>query len=166
MTKRVYEVAKEYGVSAKNVIKVLGDHNIKAGNFTGIDDSMRAILDKSFKETKKAEKPAEQKKGMEGTGRKVNDNNRAKQAKPQEGQKQGNSHKQNRPEQGNNAKKQAQPARNGNKNQQSGSSGQNHQNNRGQDNKKNAGQQNAKSSGNQNNRQNGNQQNKQNQQNN
>ena len=103
---------------------------------------------------------------MEGTGRKVNDNNRAKQAKPQEGQKQGNSHKQNRPEQGNNAKKQAQPARNGNKNQQSGSSGQNHQNNRGQDNKKNAGQQNAKSSGNQNNRQNGNQQNKQNQQNN
>ena len=98
MTKRVYEVAKEYGVSAKNVIKVLGDHNIKAGNFTGIDDSMRAILDKSFKEPKKAEKPAEQKKGMEGTGRKVNDNNRAKQAKPQEGQKQGNSHKQNRPE--------------------------------------------------------------------
>ena len=96
----------------------------------------------------------------------MNDNNRAKQAKPQEGQKQGNSHKQNRPEQGNNAKKQAQPARNGNKNQQSGSSGQNHQNNRGQDNKKNAGQQNAKSSGNQNNRQNGNQQNKQNQQNN
>lgn len=166
MTKRVYEVAKEYGVSAKNVIKVLGDHNIKAGNFTGIDDSMRAILDKSFKEPKKAEKPAEQKKGMEGTGRKVNDNNRAKQAKPQEGQKQGNSHKQNRPEQGNNAKKQAQPARNGNKNQQNGSSGQNHQNNRGQDNKKNAGQQNAKSSGSQNNRQNGNQQNKQNQQNN
>ena len=166
MTKRVYEVAKEYGVSAKNVIKVLGDHNIKAGNFTGIDDSMRAILDKSFKETKKAEKPAEQKKGMEGTGRKVNDNNRAKQGKLQEGQKQGNTHKQNRPEQGNNAKKQAQPMRNGNKNQQgSSASGQNHQNNRSQDNKKNAGQQNAKSAGSKNARQNANQQNKQNQQN-
>lgn len=156
MTKRVYEVAKEYGVSAKNVIKILGDHNIKAGNFTGIDDSMRAILDKSFKEPKKAEKPAEQKTGtMEGTGRKVNDNNRAKQAKPQEGQKQGNLHKQNRPEQGNNAKRQAQPARN-NKNQshQGGQNNQNGQNARSQDNKKNAGQQNAKASGNQNSRQN------------
>mgnify|MGYP000355713604 CR=1 FL=1 len=62
MTKRVYEVAKEYGVSAKNVIKVLGDHNIKAGNFTGIDDSMRAILDKSFKEPKKLKSRQNKKK--------------------------------------------------------------------------------------------------------
>lgn len=41
MTKRLYEAAKEYGVSAKAVIKTLGEHNIKAGNFTGIDDTMK-----------------------------------------------------------------------------------------------------------------------------
>ena len=73
MTKRVYEAAKEYGVSAKTVIKVLGDHNIKAGNFTGIDDKMKSILDTSFKKSKQNDKNikmAEAKKGMEGTSRK------------------------------------------------------------------------------------------------
>ncbi|MCH4166953.1 MAG: translation initiation factor IF-2 [Megasphaera sp.] len=55
MTKRVYEIAKDYGVSAKTVIKTLGDHAIKAGNFTGVDDKMKSILDKSFTtNTKKA----------------------------------------------------------------------------------------------------------------
>ena len=70
MTKRVYEAAKEYGVSAKAVIKVLGDHHIKAGNFTGIDDKMKSILDTSFKKSKQNDKNikmAEAKNGMEGT---------------------------------------------------------------------------------------------------
>lgn len=162
MTKRVYEVAKEYGVSVKNVIKILGDHNIKAGNFTGIDDSMRNILDKTLKVSKKNVLPTEQKNGMEGTSHKVNDNNRAKQAKPQEGMKQETMHKQNRPDQGNNAKRQAQPARNANKSQnhQGSQPNQNGQNTR-NDAKKNGGQQNGKPAGNLNNRKGQNQQGKQ-----
>ena len=38
MTKRVYEVAKEYGVSSNDVIKVLEEHNIKATNFSSVND--------------------------------------------------------------------------------------------------------------------------------
>ena len=58
MTKRVYEAAKEYGVPAKTVIKTLEDHNIKAGNFTGVDAKMKEILDAKFKKSvaKKEEK--------------------------------------------------------------------------------------------------------------
>ena len=49
MTKRLYEVAKEYGVSTTIVRKTLEDHQIKAGNFTSIDDKMKGILDAAFK---------------------------------------------------------------------------------------------------------------------
>ena len=56
MTKRLYEAAKEYGVSAQTVIKTLADHNIKAGNFTGIDANMKTILDTSLQGTGKNEK--------------------------------------------------------------------------------------------------------------
>lgn len=55
MTKRVYEIAKDYGVSARTVIKTLGEHSIKAGNFTGVDDKMKSILDKSFTANTKKE---------------------------------------------------------------------------------------------------------------
>ncbi len=114
MTKRVYEAAKEYGVSAKTVIKVLGDHNIKAGNFTGIDDKMKSILDTSFKKSKQNDKNikmAEAKKGMEGTSRKVNDNSRANQGKHQERQNnQDHNAKQGRNERANNGKRQGQSA--------------------------------------------------------
>ncbi|WP_301859496.1 translation initiation factor IF-2 [uncultured Megasphaera sp.] len=77
-TKRVYEAAKEYGVSAKTVISILGEHNIKAGNFTGIDDSMQSILDTSFKKSPKAKSPkadatAGQKHETEGKSRNVKD---------------------------------------------------------------------------------------------
>ena len=37
MTKRVFEVAREYGVQTKEVIQALAGHNIKAGNFTGVN---------------------------------------------------------------------------------------------------------------------------------
>ena len=48
MTKRVFEVAREYGVQTKEVIQALAGHNIKAGNFTGVNESMKAVLDKKF----------------------------------------------------------------------------------------------------------------------
>ena len=46
MTKRVYEVAKELGVSASDIIKTLGEHNIKATNFSGVDDQAKHVLGK------------------------------------------------------------------------------------------------------------------------
>lgn len=48
MTKRVYEVAKDYGVSAKEVIKTLSEHNIKVGNFSGVDETMKSVLDRAY----------------------------------------------------------------------------------------------------------------------
>lgn len=125
MTKRLYEVAKEYGVSAKNVIKVLGDHQIKAGNFTGIDDKMKAILDMAFTEPKKAEKPAAQR----GDGAKSENKGDKRQVQGQ-ARKQDNQGKQqqapakaSRTEQGSGFKRQGQPNRSG-KNNQAGQGGQ------------------------------------------
>ena len=46
MTKRVFEVAKEYGVQTKEVIQALANKNIKASNFTGVDDKMKESYDK------------------------------------------------------------------------------------------------------------------------
>lgn len=105
MTKRVYEVAKEYGVSATTVITALEKHNIKAGNFTGIDDHMKTILDTAFKKPKgQPEKGGEQKKKMEGTNRKVNDTNSRpnqdkRQDRPNKGQNQKQGGSQNRHDQ-------------------------------------------------------------------
>ena len=36
--KRLYEVAKEIGKSANEVIEVLKKHNIEKGNFSGMDE--------------------------------------------------------------------------------------------------------------------------------
>lgn len=120
MTKRVYEAAKEYGVSAKTVIKVLGEHNIKAGNFTGIDDNMKSILDTSFKKSKQQDtdkKVAAAKNGMEGNSRKVNDKSRANQGKHQERQNsQESKAKQGRNERPNSGKRQGQSANRTNRN--------------------------------------------------
>ncbi len=138
MTKRLYEVAKEYGVSAKNVIKVLGDHNIKAGNFTGIDERMKSILDASFKaqEPKKTEKPektAEQRGGRrEHKGEQRQQQMQVKkqdsQKKQQDNQKKTQSAPANakggRVEQSGGFKRQNQPNRGG-KQGQSGQGGQN-----------------------------------------
>lgn len=86
MTKRVYEAAKEYGVSAKAIIKTLEEYNIKAGNFTGIDDTMGHILDKSFKSPKKMEKQGvDESNVMTDTTRKINDGSRSNQMKGQSG---------------------------------------------------------------------------------
>ena len=61
MTKRLYEVAKEYGVSTTIVRKTLEDHQIKAGNFTSIDDKMKGILDAAFKKGPKGDAKADRK---------------------------------------------------------------------------------------------------------
>ena len=57
MTKRVFEVAKEYGVQTKEVIQALANKNIKASNFTGVDDKMKAVLDTVFKGGSKPAQP-------------------------------------------------------------------------------------------------------------
>ena len=61
MTKRLYEVAKEYGVSTTIVRKTIEDHQIKAGNFTSIDDKMKGILDAAFKKGPKGDAKADRK---------------------------------------------------------------------------------------------------------
>ena len=61
MTKRLYEVAKEYGVSTTIVRKTLEDHQIKAGNFISIDDKMKGILDAAFKKGPKGDAKADRK---------------------------------------------------------------------------------------------------------
>jgi len=48
MTKRVFEVARELGVETKTVIKTLQDNNIKVGNFSGVDDHAKSILNRIF----------------------------------------------------------------------------------------------------------------------
>ncbi|ERT57155.1 translation initiation factor IF-2 [Megasphaera vaginalis (ex Srinivasan et al. 2021)] len=59
-TKRIFEAAREYGVPTKSVIQKLAEHNIKAGNFTGVDDKIQSILDKSFKGKKQGDAPKPQ----------------------------------------------------------------------------------------------------------
>lgn len=67
MTKRVYEIAKDYGVSAKTVIKTLEDHSIKTTNFTGVDDKMKAILDQTFTKNSKTGEGQGQSKGEDAS---------------------------------------------------------------------------------------------------
>ena len=146
MTKRVYEVAKEYGVPAKTVIKTLEDHHIKAGNFTGIDANMKSILDASFKKGAKGTATghkAENKQTGEGTSRKVKETSRQNKNK-----KNGNQPKQNNQNQNHNhnAKHQNQgglqkPAKAAQANQNQGgqkssNTNQNSQNRQGGDNKR------------------------------
>jgi translation initiation factor IF-2 len=48
MTKRVFEIAREYGVPTNAIINTLKEHNIVASNFSGVDDAEKAILDKAY----------------------------------------------------------------------------------------------------------------------
>lgn len=83
MTKRVYEAAKEYGVSAKVVIKTLEEHNIKAGNFTGIDANMKTILDTSFKGNGKNDKKEQETR--RNTDNRQQHNNKKQGGSPKQG---------------------------------------------------------------------------------
>ena len=128
MTKRLYEAAKDYGVSAKTVIKTLADHNIKAGNFTGIDANMKTILDTSLKGTGKKETKDNQPKrdanrqDGDGTRSQGKHHNRKKGAatqgqqnnRNQEQRKNGDSNKRNQNQNQGNRQKQGQGTNTGN----------------------------------------------------
>ena len=42
--KRIFEIAKEYGVKSPEVIELLAKHNISKTNFSSVDDSEAAII--------------------------------------------------------------------------------------------------------------------------
>ena len=84
MTKRLYEAAKDYGVSAKDLIQTLSKHQIKAGNFTGIDDTMKKILDNSFKGEKKDAAPRSGNSGNRSQGNRSQHNTKKRNTNPKQ----------------------------------------------------------------------------------
>ena len=46
--KRIFEIAKEYGVKSPEVIELLAKHNISKTNFSSVDDSEAAIIHAAF----------------------------------------------------------------------------------------------------------------------
>lgn len=42
--KRIFEIAKEYGVKSPEVIELLAKHNISKTNFSSVDDSEAAKI--------------------------------------------------------------------------------------------------------------------------
>ena len=42
--KRIFEIAKDYGVKSTEIIKLLASHNISKTNFSNADDSDIAII--------------------------------------------------------------------------------------------------------------------------
>lgn len=124
MTKRVYEVAKELGVSASDIIKTLGEHNIKATNFSGVDDQAKHVLDKAYAPKKEhADAPGARKKAAMQAGKNNGQNARKNEQRTEKNNKNRNARSQNnqghRPEtEKGNAKKEAQPRNNFNRQQQ------------------------------------------------
>jgi translation initiation factor IF-2 len=124
MTKRVYEVAKELGVSASDIIKTLGEHNIKATNFSGVDDQAKHVLDKAYAPKKEhADAHGARKKAAMQAGKNNGQNARKNEQRTEKNNKNRNARPQNnqghRPEtEKGNAKKEAQPRNNFNRQQQ------------------------------------------------
>ena len=58
--KRIFEIAKEYGVKSPEVIELLAKHNISKTNFSSVDDSEAAIIHAAF--AKKQSAPAKPQK--------------------------------------------------------------------------------------------------------
>ena len=58
--KRIFEIAKEYGVKSPEVIELLAKHNINKTNFSSVDDSEAAIIHAAF--AKKQSAPAKPQK--------------------------------------------------------------------------------------------------------
>ncbi|MBR4908212.1 MAG: translation initiation factor IF-2 [Acidaminococcaceae bacterium] len=46
--KRIFEIAKEYGVKSPEIIELLAKHNISKTNFSSVDDSEAAIISAAF----------------------------------------------------------------------------------------------------------------------
>ena len=65
--KRLYEVAKELGKSANEVIEVLKKHNIEKGNFSGMDEKEIDIVKKAYapKPAPKPSAPAPRQQGQQ-----------------------------------------------------------------------------------------------------
>lgn len=136
MTKRVYEVAKEYGVSSNDVIKVLEEHNIKATNFSSVNDKEKDLLDKAY-----------HKKAADNQGKKANaaqsGQNDKGQHKKENGDRQnqnkngGNAHQNDNGSKHNNAHNHN--AGGGNRSQQPQRNNQNNNQNNGQNNHKKGG---------------------------
>ena len=56
--KRIFELAKEYGVKSTEIIEVLAKHNINKTNFSGVDDNDVLIINNAFKKKQTETKPA------------------------------------------------------------------------------------------------------------
>ncbi|MBQ6743631.1 MAG: translation initiation factor IF-2 [Acidaminococcaceae bacterium] len=63
--KRIFEIAKEYGVKSPEVIELLAKHNISKTNFSSVDDSEAAIIHAAF--AKKQPAPAKSQKPIPQT---------------------------------------------------------------------------------------------------
>ena len=63
--KRIFEIAKEYGVKSPEVIELLAKHNISKTNFSSVDDSEAAIIHAAF--AKKQPAPVKPQKSMPQT---------------------------------------------------------------------------------------------------
>ena len=65
--KRIFEIAKEYGVKSPEVIELLAKHNISKTNFSSVDDSEAAIIHAAFAKKQpaptKSQKPIPQTAG-------------------------------------------------------------------------------------------------------
>lgn len=124
MTKRVYEVAKELGVSASDIIKTLGEHNIKATNFSGVDDQAKRVLDKAYAPKKEnTDAHGTRKKAAMQAGKNNGQNVRKNEQRPEKNNKNRNNRPQNnqgqRPEtEKGNVRKEGQSRNNFNRQQQ------------------------------------------------
>ncbi|MDO4179576.1 MAG: translation initiation factor IF-2 N-terminal domain-containing protein, partial [Phascolarctobacterium sp.] len=47
-TKRIYEVAKEYGKEAHEVLELLKKHNIEKTNFSGVDEQTMKVIKEAY----------------------------------------------------------------------------------------------------------------------
>ena len=59
--KRIFELAKEYGVKSTEIIEALSKHNINKTNFSGVDDKDMTIISAAFQKSKTEAKPAKPK---------------------------------------------------------------------------------------------------------
>ena len=55
--KRIFEIAKEYGVKSPEIIELLAKHNISKTNFSSVDDSETAIIHAAFAKKQGSPKP-------------------------------------------------------------------------------------------------------------
>lgn len=114
MTKRVFELAREYGVDNKTIISKLKEHNIQvSNNLSGVDDSAKSFLDKELNAKVAAKKEGTSDKGRDtAKGSRNNQNS------------QGGQSSQSRQE---NHAGQSNQSSQGNQNRQGGQNGQNSQ---------------------------------------